>query len=103
MKRQLLDLGPWCTICGQPGKQTQVSLDTARLIGVCQRGAPKQTGCGRVILTNDVHEAEFVFDQRRRRYATARHGEHLSAKKRNPYCTECDEVSARLAVAGHGR
>ena len=117
--------GPWCTLCGYAATDQQPTLSPGRVIGYCRRGEDrpalrersearrgvpqiprdrygKPTGCGRVIASYDLAEAEYAYRTRRRRLTEARHGKHDPANpgKWANWCAKCDAIQAAKSHQG---
>lgn len=86
--------GPWCGICGSPGRVTTESIDPNRPLGICRRGAPDKPGCGKVPLTRLQAEADAVYDARKSKFATMGHSRHHVEKWPTPLCRTCASLWA---------
>ena len=92
--------GPWCTLCGHAAQSHLATLDPRRPIGLCLRGHPDKKGCGRVIASYDLSEADYAYKARRRKATESRHRQH-PADNPGKYANWCGKCSEAQLTASH--
>lgn len=94
-----VERGPWCTKCGYVAAVVRQSLDPRRPIGRCRRGEPSGRGCGEVVASYDLAEAEFAYRARRRKLTEARHAHHPTdhPERWATWCRACANIQQELA------
>lgn len=90
-----VEKGPWCTKCGHVSQSLTNSMDPKRPIAICLRNYPDGKGCGRVIASYNMREAEFAYSTRRRKLTEARHKQHSpdNPRKWATWCRHCDALT----------
>ena len=94
--------GPWCTMCGYVAAPVVATLDPDRPVGICRRGEPDRKGCGRVIASYTLAEAEQAYRTRRRKLTEARHKQHPpdDPRKWATWCKPCDDLLLARSLSG---
>lgn len=94
--------GPWCTKCGSAAVVLFETLDPRYPMVKCKRGYPDSAGCGDLIGSRVLADAEAAYRARRRKLTEARHKQHPADRpgKYANWCRHCEAIEA--ANAHHG-
>jgi hypothetical protein len=88
--------GPWCCKCGSWAEVIRETLDSRYPVVVCKRGYPSSKGCGEVIGSRSMADADRAYKARRRKLTESRHKQHDPARpeRHADWCRHCERIQA---------
>lgn len=94
--------GPWCTKCGSAAVVLSETLDARYPMVKCKRGYPDSAGCGDVVGSRVLADADAAYKARRRKLTEARHKQHPADQpgKYANWCRQCDAIEAANSHLG---